>query len=103
MKILSVLLAATVVFGCAEADMNQISSIVPNEKGFVFKTMSFTNYPEWSASAEKDRTDAMKRFVVANKLCVGGFEVFQRQVIARPPSLIGIDTMRDINYHARCL
>ncbi len=102
MRNVLIMLITTWMFGCAEVDMNQVSSIMPNEKGFVFKTMTFTNYPENSSGAEKDRTDAMNIFVVANKLCLNGYEVLQRQVVARPPTLIGIDTLRDIYYHARC-
>jgi hypothetical protein len=85
-------------------DMDQLSRIQPNDggTGFVFSTFADTAYREDAPGAERDRLDAMQRFATANRLCHKGYDVTRRQVVARPPTAIGVDTRRDIHYHSTC-
>ena len=87
---------------CARIDMDNLSGIRPTEGGFVFRTIADTIYQEDDPEAERDRMNALGRFVEANALCPEGYEIVERQVVRRPPTFIGIDTLRDIYYTGTC-
>lgn len=87
---------------CARLDMDRLSEIRPTDGGFVFRTFADTVYQEDDPEAEQDRTNALARFVEANALCPEGYEIVERQVVKRPPTWIGIDTLRDIYYTGAC-
>jgi hypothetical protein len=99
-------LAATCALAACTAvdrhDVANLSRITPTPEGFLFHAQANTSHPENSAHYEAVRVDVMKRFAEANGYCPRGYTAGRRNLIRRPPTPIGIDTLRDITYYARC-
>ena len=104
MKQLLLILTISSLAACGRVDLDSSpnTSIAPAPGGFTFRTFADTMYPADSAGAEQDRMASLTRFATANGYCPTGYDIVDRRVIKRPPTVLGIDTQGEIIYAARC-
>lgn len=90
---------------CAAVDRQQLASasqFTPGQNGFTFVAEANTNMQEDNPKAEAQRLLVMSQFNERNGTCANGYTVADRAVARRPPTALGVKTLAQITYRARC-